>query len=153
MSVYGKTTNVLTFYDYATFALLLLVSASVGIYYAIVDRKGQATTRGYFLGDQRMHPIPVGLSLMASFLSANVMLGGSSEVYTQGTMIFYLEIAIVGALFLAMYTFIPLYLRLELTSIYQVLLTIPHFHFISQTFILPVSAHFPRGFKVHQGKT
>ena len=120
MATYPKTKNVLTIYDYGTFTMLLLVSASVGIYYAIVDRKGQSTTSGYFLGNKRMHPLPVALSLMASFLSANTMLGGSSEVYTQGTMIYYLEVAIVGSLFLAMWTFIPFYMRLELTSVYQV---------------------------------
>ena len=120
MTIYYKTSNYLTIFDYATFVLLLLVSVSVGIYYAVVDRKGQSTRSGYFLGNKQMHPVPVAFSLMASFLSANMMLGGSSEVYTQGTMIYHIEWAIVGSLFLALFTFIPFFMRLELTSIFHV---------------------------------
>ena len=119
--MYPPSKNYLTIYYYGTFALLLLVSAFVGIYYAIVDRKAQSTTSGYFLGNKKMNPIPVAFSLMASFLSAVIMLGGVSEVYTQGTMIFYLDIACIGSLFLASWTFIPFFFKLELTSIYHVL--------------------------------
>ena len=81
--VLEKTRNVLTAWDYLSFVAVLAVSAIVGVYYAVVDRKTQGTTAGYFLGNRSMHPIPTAFSLMATFVSAISMLGGPSEVYTQ----------------------------------------------------------------------
>ena len=78
-----KTQNVLTPWDYLSFVALLAVSALVGVYYAVADRKAQGTTAGYFLGNRSMHPIPTAFSLMASVISAIIMLGGPAEVYTQ----------------------------------------------------------------------
>ena len=81
--VLEKTKNVLTPWDYLSFVALLAVSALVGVYFAVADRKTQGTTTGYFLGNRSMHPIPTAFSLMASFISAIIMLGGPAEVYTQ----------------------------------------------------------------------
>ena len=120
MELYFKTTNILSIVDYGSFAGLLFISALVGLYYALVDRKVQSTTSGYFLGDRKMHPLPVGFSLWASFISAILMLGGPAEVYTQGTMVLYGDIATLISLFAATCTFIPLFQRLHITSIFQV---------------------------------
>ena len=108
-------------WDYLAFGLMLFLSASIGIYYSIMDRKGQSTIQGYFFGGRSLHPLPVAFSLMASFIGAPIMLGGPAEVYTQGTMIYYMEIAIILSLVLATSTFIPFFLKLKVTSIFEVL--------------------------------
>ena len=129
MAPYSKVTKTLDPLDYVTFGVMLLISAAIGVYYAIVDRKAQSTTQGYFLGGRKLHPIPVAFSLMASFISAPIMLGGPAEVYTQGTMVFYIEVAIILSLFLATSTFIPLFLKLEITSIFEVFVLCFNIHF------------------------
>ena len=119
--MYSKTVNKLTVIDYFSFGFLLLLSALVGVYYAIFDRKSQSTTRGYFLADRSLHPIPVALSLMASFISSTLMLAGPGEIYVQNTMQFYYEIFIIPACLLASITFIPLLIKIQARSVYQVL--------------------------------
>lgn len=38
--------------DYAVFAIMLVVSALIGIYFAIVDRKKNSTTEGYLMASR-----------------------------------------------------------------------------------------------------
>ena len=116
----GKVTNKVSIVDYFTFGSMLLLSVLVGVYYFIFDRKSQSSTQGYFFGGKSLHPLPVAFSLMASFISSPIMLGGPAEVYTQGTMIYWLEFSIIFALLIASFTFIPLLLGLNVNSIYEV---------------------------------
>lgn len=53
--------------DYAVFGLLLLLSASIGIYFGFFDGTEQ-TTDEYLLGGRRMRPIPVAISLVARWV-------------------------------------------------------------------------------------
>lgn len=50
--------------DYGVIAVLLLVSAAIGIYFGFFDGTEQ-TTEEYLLGGRRMRPIPVAISLVA----------------------------------------------------------------------------------------
>ena len=120
MEPYFKTRNTLSFFDYLTFGSLLLISACVGLYYAIFDKKSQSTIDGYFLGNRRLHPIPVGISLFASFISTITMLGGTAELYTQTTLQYYYEILMIPACILASVTFIPIFQKLQVKSVYEV---------------------------------
>ena len=120
MAAYSKTTNKLTYPDYASFGFLLTISALLGVYYAIFDKKSQNTTSGYFLANKGLHPIPVAFSIMASFVSSIVMMGGPSEVYFQNTMQYYFEIIILPGCFLATITFIPIFMKLQVKSVYEV---------------------------------
>lgn len=65
--------------DYVVFALMLLVSAAVGVYYAWVDR-GQGSSGDFLTGGRRLTALPVSLSLTASFMSAITVLSNPAEV-------------------------------------------------------------------------
>lgn len=69
-----------TFWDYFVFIGLLISSSLIGVYYAVVDRKSK-NNENYLTGSRNLALFPVCMSLIASFLSSNTMLGVPSEVY------------------------------------------------------------------------
>lgn len=65
--------------DYVVFAIMLVVSAAVGVYYAWADR-GQSSSSDFLTGGRRLTALPVSLSLTASFMSAITVLSNPAEV-------------------------------------------------------------------------
>ena len=65
--------------DYVVFALMLVVSAAVGVYYAWSDR-GQKSSGDFLMGGRSLTALPVSLSLTASFMSAITVLSNPAEV-------------------------------------------------------------------------
>lgn len=67
-----------------------------------------------------MSMVPVAFSVMASFMSAIAILGGSGESYTYG--IHYAVINITYGIFtpIAVYVYMPVFFRLQATSVYEV---------------------------------
>lgn len=65
--------------DYVVFALMLVMSAAVGVYYAWADR-GQQSSGDFLMGGRRLTALPVSLSLTASFMSAITVLSNPAEV-------------------------------------------------------------------------
>lgn len=65
--------------DYAVFVLMLLVSASIGLYWARIGRR-QPNTREFLTGDQKLTALPVSLSLTASVLSSIILISIPVEV-------------------------------------------------------------------------
>ncbi|XP_036356759.1 sodium-coupled monocarboxylate transporter 2-like isoform X1 [Octopus sinensis] len=106
--------------DYVMFALLLVVSASIGIFYAIKDRK-KTNTKDFLLAGGNMNPIPVALSLVASFMSAITLLGTPSEMYSYTTMYWYIAISYFFVCGAAAHLFTPAFYRLRVTSVYEYL--------------------------------
>lgn len=105
--------------DYLIFILNLLISAGIGFYHGIIGRK-QKTTKEFLVGGRSMKPLPVALSILASFLSAPFLMGTPAEVYCFGTMY---SLIVFGYLFSAIVTaecFVPIFHKLELTSAYEV---------------------------------
>jgi len=70
--------------DYIIFAVTIVVSLGIGIYYALSGGK-QRTTSEYFVGNRQMAILPVAISLMVSFESSIMMLGTPAEVMSNGT--------------------------------------------------------------------
>ncbi|CAG7824732.1 unnamed protein product, partial [Allacma fusca] len=77
--------------DYIVFFSVLLISASIGLYYRFTGGK-QNTLKEYVLADRSMSPWPVACSLMASFMSAVTLLGVASENYNYGTQFMIINI-------------------------------------------------------------
>lgn len=65
--------------DYVVFAVMLVVSAAVGVYYAWADR-GPSSSGDFLTGGRRLTALPVSLSLTASFMSAITVLSNPAEV-------------------------------------------------------------------------
>ena len=108
--------------DYVLFILTLLISAGIGIFYAIWDRK-KNTPQDFLLGGRNMSVFPVALSLMVTFMSALTVLGKPAEIYNYHTMFWWLVVAVLLAMIFAANVFIPFFYRLGVTSTFEVRIT------------------------------
>ena len=111
--------NTLTVVDYVLFGLVLTVSASIGLFYAIKDRKKQ-NTREFLMAGGNMGILPVSLSLLASFMSAITLLGTPGEMYNYTTMYWWIGLSYLFVAFGAAHVFIPIFYNLKVTSAYEV---------------------------------
>ncbi|XP_006625827.2 solute carrier family 5 member 6a isoform X1 [Lepisosteus oculatus] len=109
-----------TLVDYVIFALLLLLSSGIGLYYAFSGGR-QRTMQEFLLADRSMSCLPVALSLLATFQSAVAILGVPAEIYTSGTQYWFLGTSYVLGLLIPAHIFIPMFYRLRLTSAYEYL--------------------------------
>ncbi|XP_035003446.1 sodium-coupled monocarboxylate transporter 1-like [Hippoglossus stenolepis] len=105
--------------DYVVFALLLVVSAAIGIYYAWVGR-GQ-NSRDFLTGGRRMTALPVSMSLTASFMSSSTLLANPVEVYTFGAIFALLSLSYTLSIVVTSEVFLPVFYRLSITSTYEYL--------------------------------
>ena len=105
--------------DYVVFVLVLVMSASIGVYYACTGGK-QKTTQEFFVADRKMPSVPVGFSLLASWMSAIALLGTPSEAYVYGTMFWYIGGSYILMSLLTANIYIPTFYKLRLTSVYEV---------------------------------
>ncbi|KAI4884595.1 hypothetical protein NFI96_034551 [Prochilodus magdalenae] len=106
--------------DFVLFALLLVASMAIGLYYALSGGR-QRTTQEFLLADRKMKCLPLSLSLMASFQSAVAIIGTPAEVYTNGTQYWFIGCSYILGLLIPAHIFIPVFYRLHLTSAYQYL--------------------------------
>ena len=106
--------------DWTVFILLLLVSSFIGVFFAW--RARHATNSDHFFTGNRKLPIfPVTMSLVASFMSTNTLLGVPAEVFQVGTQFMMQIISIVITVTLAAELFLPVYYTLEITSVNEYL--------------------------------
>lgn len=105
-------------YDYVVFGAMLSVSAIIGIYYGF---RGQKTTKELLMGGKSMSVFPVSMSVLASFMSAITLLGTPSEMYTYGTQYFIIIFGYCLLIPSAVYFYLPLFYKLEFTSVYEYL--------------------------------
>ncbi|XP_063002941.1 sodium/iodide cotransporter [Elgaria multicarinata webbii] len=114
--------EMLTFslWDYGVFGLMLLISTSIGLFYAL-SKGGQKTSEDFFTGGRQMSAIPVGLSLSASFMSAIQVLGVPAEAYRYGMKFLWMCLGQLLNTLLTAYLFLPVFYRLGLTSTYEYL--------------------------------
>ncbi|KAK7901997.1 hypothetical protein WMY93_018766 [Mugilogobius chulae] len=103
------------FGDYVVFALMLLVSAAVGMYYAWKDR-GQQTSGDFLMGGRKLTALPVAMSLTASFMSAITVLSTPAEVYRYGGIIAYSCFSYLLTMIVTSEIFLPIFYRLGITS-------------------------------------
>ncbi|XP_027848618.2 putative sodium-dependent multivitamin transporter [Aphis gossypii] len=107
-------------FDYVVLTVTLFASAAIGVYYRLTGGK-QQTTKEYMLGDKKLSIIPVGFSLMASFMCATAMFGLSAENYLRGTQFMTINASnIIGTPIVA-YVFLPVFYKLGYLSVYQYL--------------------------------
>ncbi|KAM4528824.1 solute carrier family 5 member 6a isoform 1-T3 [Fundulus diaphanus] len=106
--------------DYVIFALLLVASAGIGLFYAFSGGR-QRTTQEFLMADRSMSCLPVSLSLLATFQSAVAILGAPSEVYAFGTQYWFLGCSYFLGLLIPAHVFIPIFYRLRLSSAYEYL--------------------------------
>ena len=72
------------------------------------------------LANREMSIIPVAFSLMASFMSAITLLGVVQEMYMYGTQFIMINVAYIIATPIVCYFYLPVFFRLQNTSVYEV---------------------------------
>ncbi|XP_012261194.2 putative sodium-dependent multivitamin transporter [Athalia rosae] len=106
--------------DYLVMAIMLVISAGIGVYYRFTGGR-QKTSDEYFIANRSMSILPVGIALMASFMSAITLLGVSAENYTYGTQFVVINISYGIGTPIAAYGFLPVFFKLQATSAYEYL--------------------------------
>lgn len=123
--------------DYLVFGVSLLVSLAIGLYYScskpnqamkkvsadINDELNCQKTDDYLLGSRQMGVLPVSFSLMASFMSAITLIGVPSEIYSFSIQFVFINASYILATPIAVYVYLPVFYRLHVTSVYEVLLS------------------------------
>ncbi|NXS23176.1 SC5A6 protein, partial [Mystacornis crossleyi] len=106
--------------DYSIFALLLVLSSAIGLFYALSGDR-QRTVQEFLLANRDMSCLPVALSLLASFQSAVAILGVPGEIFHFGTEYWFLGCSYFLGLLIPAHIFIPIFYRLRITSTYEYL--------------------------------
>ena len=76
--------------DYVVFALLLVFSLGIGIFYALRDRGRARSTKKYLMAGKSMSVAPATLSFIASFMRAIMLLGASYSHITVQRLVLYI---------------------------------------------------------------
>ncbi|KAI1241369.1 hypothetical protein IHE44_0009854 [Lamprotornis superbus] len=106
--------------DYTIFALLLVLSSAIGLFYALTGNR-QRTVQEFLLANRDMGCLPVALSLLATFQSAVAILGVPGEIFRFGTEYWFLGCSYFLGLLIPAHIFIPVFYRLHITSTYEYL--------------------------------
>lgn len=104
-------------YDYVVFGITLGLSAVIGLFYAIKDRKKNETE--FLLAGRNMSVLPVALSLMSSFISAVTLLGTPAEIYRYHTMYWLVVFGFLISVILSNTIYIPVFYNLGITSVFE----------------------------------
>ena len=96
--------------NYAVFALMLMVSAGIGVYFWW---KGQKNTEEFLMASRSMGTIPMTMSLVASFMSAITLLGTPAEMYVSGTQYIALAVSYPLLMGAAAHLFLPVFDALQ----------------------------------------
>ena len=105
--------------DYLVFALSLIVSLAIGIFFGYRDRK-DATTENFLMGNRRLSIVPVGMSLVATLANAIFIIGIPAEMFYYGPVFALMVFGIVPVCFILYGIYVPTLHRLKLTSAYEV---------------------------------
>jgi Na+/proline symporter len=103
--------------DYAILGFYLVVMLLVGVYFS----REQHTSRDFFLAGRSMRWFPLGLSIMATLLSALSYAGHPAEAYYVGWKLLLVPAAAWLTFPIMAAWVLPLYNRLEIYSIYEYL--------------------------------
>ncbi|XP_046559452.1 sodium-coupled monocarboxylate transporter 1-like isoform X1 [Haliotis rubra] len=106
--------------DYVVFALMLLVSAGIGVFYACWGNR-QKTTGEFLMGGRDMKTVPVAISILVSFMSAILILGTPAEMYREGTQYYLYTFGLIGAIVVSTVLYVPLLYPLKYTSSFEYL--------------------------------
>jgi len=104
--------------EYAVFSSVLACSVGIGIFFGCFGSKN-ATNEEYLLGNKKMNPIPVALSLLCSYVSSITLLGHPVEIYFYGTQLMMVLVTYIPLTWSLMYLYVPFYFNLQITSVYE----------------------------------
>lgn len=104
--------------DWVVLGGYFAVLAVTGVWYA---RREQKSTDDYFLGGRRMPAWAVGISIVATSMSAASFIGVPQQGYTGDLTYLSTNIGMVIAAFVVAFLFIPAFYRRRVRTIYELL--------------------------------
>src|SRR5436190_15050300 len=107
----------LTSIDYGVIAFYMLAMVGLGFYFA----NEQRTTQDFFLGGRSFSWFPLGMSLMATLISALSYTGLPGQAYEQGLRCLILPLSVWLALPIMVGVVLPIFRGLGLYSLYEYL--------------------------------
>ena len=105
--------------DYVVCVLSMVISLLIGIYSAWRERK-TTSMEGYVLGNRKMNPFFIGISVLASNVHATLIILGPLEVYMFGVLQVFMYFGQLICFLLVAVFYLPALHSLQLTSAYQV---------------------------------
>jgi len=112
-----RASHFMTALDWAVIGLYAAGMLAIGWYYS----RRTATTDDYLLGGRNMNPLSVGLSLFATLLSTITYLAFPGEMIRYGPMVLAMVVAYPFVALVVGWLMIPFFMRLQVTSAYQIL--------------------------------
>ncbi|XP_077488579.1 sodium-coupled monocarboxylate transporter 2-like [Amblyomma americanum] len=106
--------------DYVVLVGFLVLSAGIGVFFAWRDRRNKSNKQ-FLTANKELGWVPVSMSMMASFLSSIAILGLPSEVFVRGATIWTGAISSSIAVLVAAFVFLPMYYKMDITSINEYL--------------------------------
>lgn len=106
-------------WDYVVFAIILAIASVIGLFYGCTGSK-QSSTAEFLMAGRSMSVLPVALSLLASFISAILLLGTPAEIAVYGTQYWMIIVSFFFVIPVTAYMFLPVFYRLQVTSVFEV---------------------------------
>ncbi|XP_053695458.1 sodium-coupled monocarboxylate transporter 1 [Sabethes cyaneus] len=107
--------------DYTVFAVMLSVSAAIGVYFGFFQGKKQQTTEDYLLGGRQMKTLPIAVSLIASQLSGVSIMSVPAEMYSYGAQYWIIAPTMLFIVLIINYVFVPVFYNNQIVNCYQYL--------------------------------
>ncbi|XP_037709460.1 sodium-coupled monocarboxylate transporter 2-like [Drosophila subpulchrella] len=144
--------------DYIVFLGVTIISIAIGLYFGFIKKtKKESPAKShqifaskkmdeYLMGSRNLKVFPVGMSLIASCLSAIAIIGTPSEIYYYGSQYCLTVVAIILQGVVVSYVYLPVFSALKVNSSYEYLGM--RFHsvirsIISIIFVLDVILYLP----------
>lgn len=107
--------------DFVVFSLVLLISFTIGVYYAYRG-KGNTSEEEYFVAERSMNVFAASCSAFASAVAGFGVFAGPNDTYFRGPGLWYVSVIsnTVESILLVL-IFVPIYHRLRLTNVYDYL--------------------------------
>ncbi|KAH8381431.1 hypothetical protein KR093_004776, partial [Drosophila rubida] len=106
--------------DYVVFAVMLSISAAIGVYFGFFDKSAD-TTEEYLMGGKRMKTLPIAISLVASQLSAISIMSIPAEMYAYGINWIFNVVSMLLVVPILNYVVIPVFYNNNITNCYEYL--------------------------------
>lgn len=103
--------------DYGVLGVYMLAMLGIGFYFA----REQQTSKDFFLAGRSMGWFPVGLSILATLMSALSYSGNQAEAYYVGLKMLIFPLAVWLCFPILMFYVLPIYRGLALYSVYEYL--------------------------------
>ncbi|XP_033225867.1 sodium-coupled monocarboxylate transporter 1-like [Belonocnema kinseyi] len=120
LNEHSNLLNYFSWADYTILGVMLGVSCLIGTFYGCFSKK-QETSEDFLLGGSKMGTFPMAMSLAASFVTAIELLGNPAEMYSQGTQFWMTCLAFILVIPITSQLYLPVYMKLRLTSSYEYL--------------------------------